>query len=131
MDDRSALQTRLSLLARLGQSPPDQSAWNEFAARYSPRIDAWCRAWGLQDADTQDVTQAVLVQLAAKMRTFVYDPSKSFRAWLKTLAHHAWSDFVSDRTRARLGSASDAPAWGAGPRRPAGPTGGAVRPGTA
>src|SRR5262249_23086518 len=98
--DVSALRTHSSLLARLGQNPTDQGAWGEFAARYGPRIDSWCRHWGLQDADAQDVAQAVLVQLAAKMRSFVYDPSKSFRAWLKTLAHHAWCDFVSDRKRA-------------------------------
>jgi RNA polymerase sigma-70 factor (ECF subfamily) len=100
MDDVSALRTHSSLLARLGHNPTDQGAWGEFAARYGPRIFNWCRHWGLQDADAQDVTQAVLVQLAAKMRNFVYDPSKSFRAWLKTLAHHAWSDFVSDRKKA-------------------------------
>jgi RNA polymerase sigma-70 factor (ECF subfamily) len=28
------------------------------------------------------------------MQTFVYDPAKSFRGWLRTLAQHAWSDFV-------------------------------------
>jgi RNA polymerase sigma-70 factor (ECF subfamily) len=99
MDDVSAPRTHSSLLARLGQDPTDQDAWAVFAERYGPRILTWCRHWGLQEADAQDVTQAVLVQLAAKMRSFVYDPSRSFRAWLKTLAHHAWCDFVSDRRR--------------------------------
>jgi RNA polymerase sigma-70 factor (ECF subfamily) len=108
MDDVSALRTHSSLLARLGHNPTDQGAWSEFAARYGPRIDSWCRHWGLQDADAQDVAQAVLVQLAAKMRNFTYDPSKSFRAWLKTLAHHAWSDFVTDRKRGGPASGQDA-----------------------
>jgi RNA polymerase sigma factor (sigma-70 family) len=107
MDEVSALRTHSSLLARLGQNPTDQSAWSEFADRYGPRINAWCRAWGLQEADAQDVSQAVLVQLAAKMRSFVYDPSRSFRAWLKTLAHHAWSDFVTDRAKAMPGRPPD------------------------
>jgi RNA polymerase sigma-70 factor (ECF subfamily) len=100
MDELSALRTDASLLARLGQGPADQGAWSEFAARYGPRIDAWCRRWGLQAADAQDVTQAVLIQLAAKMGSFKYDPSRSFRGWLRTLAHHAWSDFISDRNKA-------------------------------
>jgi RNA polymerase sigma-70 factor (ECF subfamily) len=39
----------------------------------------------------------VLVRLAIKLRGFVYDPAGSFRAWLKTLTRHAWSDFVADR----------------------------------
>jgi RNA polymerase sigma-70 factor (ECF subfamily) len=104
MDDLSAQGTRVSLLARLRQAPNDQSAWSEFVDRYGPKIYAWCRRWGLQEADARDVTQMVLVQLAAKLRGFVYDPAKSFRAWLKTLTRHAWSDFLADRRRAGAGS---------------------------
>jgi RNA polymerase sigma-70 factor (ECF subfamily) len=104
MGDDSAAQTRLSLLSRLRRDPNDASAWDEFVGRYGPQIDSWCRRWGLQEADAQDVTQMVLVRLAAKLRTFVYDPGKSFRGWLKTLARHAWSDLVSDRRRAVEGS---------------------------
>jgi RNA polymerase sigma-70 factor (ECF subfamily) len=99
MADGSLGGTRLSLLSRLRHDPDDASAWGEFVGRYGPQIGAWCRRWGLQDADADDVTQMVLVRLAAKLRTFVYDPSRSFRAWLKTLARHAWSDLVSDRQR--------------------------------
>jgi RNA polymerase sigma-70 factor (ECF subfamily) len=33
------------------------------------------------------------------MRTFAYDPSRSFRGWLRTLTRHAWSDFVQARQR--------------------------------
>jgi RNA polymerase sigma-70 factor (ECF subfamily) len=107
MDDASLLRTRSSLLARLGQDPADQAAWNEFAARYGPRIGGWCRAWGLQEADVLDVTQIVLLNLAARMRSFVYDPSRSFRAWLKTLTQHAWSDFVAQRQRGGRATGGD------------------------
>ncbi len=93
-------ETRLSLLGRLQQhAPDDASAWQEFVRYYGPKIDAWCRHWGLQEADSQDLIQTVLVKLAVKMRGFVYQPGGSFRAWLKTLARHAWSDFVADRQR--------------------------------
>ncbi len=104
MENDPSQGTRVSLLARLQGAATDPSAWDEFVARYGPKIEGWCRRWGLQDADTQDVTQTVLVQVAAKIRSFVYDPTRSFRAWLKTLARHAWSDFVSDRQRAVAGS---------------------------
>jgi RNA polymerase sigma-70 factor (ECF subfamily) len=103
MED-SVLRTRSSLLARLGQDPADQGAWNEFATRYGPRIGGWCRAWGLQTADVEDVVQTVLLNLAARMRSFVYDPGRSFRAWLKTLTQHAWSDFISQRQRGGRGT---------------------------
>jgi RNA polymerase sigma factor (sigma-70 family) len=96
--------TRISLLGRLRQDPTDQAVWGEFVEHYGSRIYGWCRRWHLQEADAQDVTQNVLLKLADKMRTFRYDPSRSFRAWLKTLAHHAWSDFLEGRARPGLGS---------------------------
>src|SRR6516225_4159512 len=89
--------TSATLLARLRQVPADQAAWAQFAERYGRKIYAWCRTWNLQGADAEDLTQDVLLKLAGKMQTFVYDPTKSFRAWLKTLARHAWSDYWSGR----------------------------------
>jgi RNA polymerase sigma-70 factor (ECF subfamily) len=71
---------------------------------YGPRIHAWCLRWNLQEADAQDVTQDVLLKLAKAMRDFNYDPSRSFRAWLKTLTNHALSDFLESRQRAAQGS---------------------------
>ena len=99
MGGDSASQTRISLLSRLRRDPNDQSAWDEFVDRYGPQIHAWCGRWGLQEADALDVTQAVLMKLAVKLRQFAYDPARSFRGWLKTLTRHAWSDFVADRQR--------------------------------
>ena len=96
-------RTSASLLARLRAAPADQVAWAEFVDRYGRKVYGWCRHWGLQEADAQDVTQDVLVRLAGKMRGFVYDSSRSFRAWLKTLARHALSDFCDARGRAAAG----------------------------
>src|SRR5262249_4514938 len=76
-------QTSATLLARLRQVPADQAAWAQFTQRYGRKIYAWCRRWNLQEADAEDLTQNVLLKLAEKMQTFVYDPEKSFRAWLK------------------------------------------------
>jgi RNA polymerase sigma-70 factor (ECF subfamily) len=39
-----------------------------------------------------------LLQLASKLQTFAYDPARRVRAWLKTLTHHAWSDFLALRS---------------------------------
>jgi RNA polymerase sigma-70 factor (ECF subfamily) len=85
------------LLGRLRRWPPDQEAWEQFFQRYGPKIYGWCRRWKLQDADAQEVSQNVLVRLTARMRDFEYDPSRSFRAWLMTLCHHAWSDLLAAR----------------------------------
>jgi DNA-directed RNA polymerase specialized sigma24 family protein len=50
----------------------------------------------------------VLVKLSARMRGFTYDPARSFRAWLKTVAHHALVDFVEARQRPGHGSGDTA-----------------------
>ncbi len=101
--------TRITLLGRLRQDATDQAAWNEFVERYGRHIFRWCRQWQLQDADAEDVTQDVLARLAQKLRTFAYDPSGSFRGWLKTLAHHAWRDFVDAGRTAQ--AAGDSQVW--------------------
>jgi RNA polymerase sigma-70 factor (ECF subfamily) len=84
-------------LGQLQQEPPDQEAWGRFVQRYGARIYGWCRQWDLQPADAEDVTQTVLARLVVRLRTFAYDPARSFRAWLKTLTHHAWHDFLQSR----------------------------------
>jgi RNA polymerase sigma-70 factor (ECF subfamily) len=104
MRDSSGLPTSPTLLGRLRQQPHDAAAWEQFVERYGLTIHGWCRQASLQDADAEDVTQMVLLKLAEKMRTFVYDPSKSFRGWLRALTRHAWSDFVAARSRAGRGS---------------------------
>jgi RNA polymerase sigma factor (sigma-70 family) len=91
--------TSLTVLERLQRDPDDPEAWRLFLEKYQPRIRRWCLTWGLQDSDADDVTQEVLVKLFAALRKFQYDPARSFRAWLKTVAQHAWSDFVSARRR--------------------------------
>ena len=110
MDDRAGSKTRVTLLGRLRGDTDDQSAWAEFVNHYGNRVYDWCRRWGLQEADARDVTQDVLLKLARKLRDFQYDPSRSFRAWLKTVAHHAWSDFLEAKRRPGLGS-GDSGVW--------------------
>ncbi len=104
MDKFVASATDVSLLLRLRQDPTDQVAWANFVQRYGRRIYLWCRQWQLQEADAEDVTQNVLLILAQKLREFQYDPAGSFRAWLKTVAHHAWGKYVAGQQRPGRGS---------------------------
>jgi RNA polymerase sigma-70 factor (ECF subfamily) len=110
MADAPLPTTRVTLLARLRQDPTDQGAWDEFVERYGRHIYRWCRQWKLQDADAEDVTQDILLKLAQKLRDFAYDPARSFRGWLKTVAHHAWRDFADSPGRARA-AAGDSQVW--------------------
>jgi len=97
MRDAADLRTSATLLGRLCQEPTDQAAWSEFVDRYGHRIYGWCRRWNLQDADSRDVTQAVLASLCTRMKTFRYDPALSFRAWLRTVTHNALTDLMAAR----------------------------------
>jgi RNA polymerase sigma-70 factor (ECF subfamily) len=101
MADATLPTTRATLLTQLRQDPSDQAGWDEFVERYGRHIYRWCRQWKLQDADAEDVTQDILAQLTQKLPAFAYDPSRSFRGWLKTVAHHAWRDFDDSRRHTR------------------------------
>jgi RNA polymerase sigma factor (sigma-70 family) len=100
--------TRVTLLRQLRLDPSDQAGWDEFVERYGRHIYRWCRQWNLQDADAEDVTQDTLVKLAQKLGAFAYDPSGSFRGWLKTVAHHACRDFYDSRRHTRRAAGDSA-----------------------
>lgn len=91
--------TSVTLLGRLHQQPGDAAAWHEFVTRYRPRIHVQCLALGLQAADAEDVTQAVLLRLVEKLPQFRYDPGQCFRAWLKTVTHHLLVDYLAEHRR--------------------------------
>jgi RNA polymerase sigma-70 factor (ECF subfamily) len=97
--------TSTTLLVRLKQTPTDEAAWAEFVERYGRRIQGWCRQWGLQESDAQDVTQTVLLKMLLAVQAFHYDPSQKFRGWLKTVTHHAWQDLVRGRRQVAAGGA--------------------------
>jgi RNA polymerase sigma factor (sigma-70 family) len=105
------LTTRASLLGRLYRSGgADEDAWRDFVDHYGRQIYKWCRHWQLQDADAEEVAQQVLILLVTKMKDFVYDPAQSFRAWLKTITHHAWRNLVTSRRHVLTGG-GDSRQW--------------------
>lgn len=86
--------TSVSLLTRLRQSHRDDVSWREFVTRYGRRIYEWCIGRGLQAADAEDVTQDILVKLAALLCQFEYNPQLSFRGWLRTVTENAVKDHL-------------------------------------
>ncbi len=92
--------TSASLLARIRHDDRDENAWREFVERYGPRIYEWCRIRHLSPPDAEDVTQDVLVRLAKHLGAFEYDPSATFRGWLRRVAENAIADFFRTRRRA-------------------------------
>ncbi len=100
------METSPTLLGRLRQSPADQDAWQAFMDRYGGMIDRWCRSWGLQPADIDDIRQNVLLDLAKQMANFQYDATRSFRAYLKTICRRTWCDYCKNRREMGSGSSS-------------------------
>ena len=107
MKDDLSDATSATLLGRVGVSPSDPAAWARFVGVYGPRIRGWCRQWGLQEADSEDVTQDVMLRMAQRLRTFTYDPSRSFRGWLHTVTRNALAEFLAHRKRQCAGSGDD------------------------
>jgi RNA polymerase sigma-70 factor (ECF subfamily) len=107
MSFRDESKTSVTLIDRVAVVPADDVAWHQFVERYGPKILRWCFSRGLQDADAEDVCQSVLTTLAVRLRRFEYDPSRSFRGFLRKVANDALSDAFSARARFVAGGASD------------------------
>jgi RNA polymerase sigma-70 factor (ECF subfamily) len=77
--------TPQSLLQRLKAPSPPAADWERFVRLYAPLLHDWALRAGMQEADAADLVQDVLVHLMKKLPEFVYDPSGSFRAWMRTV----------------------------------------------
>jgi RNA polymerase sigma-70 factor (ECF subfamily) len=92
-------RTRISLLIDV-QDPQNHQAWTAFHGRYAPMIGGWCRQWFPRE--TEDMVQEVMLLLASRLRTFHYDPGKSFRGYLKTVTHRLMADLKERDNRRRF-----------------------------
>ena len=101
------VRTSVTLLGRLRARQSDPAAWAEFVGRYQPLLTAWGRRWGLQEADAHDVTQTVLLRLSERIGSFQYDPTRSFRGYVKTLARYAWLDLMDLKRRPGANGSGD------------------------
>jgi RNA polymerase sigma-70 factor (ECF subfamily) len=83
--------TSVSLLQRLRQ-PGDHEAWRRFVQLYSPLLYYWARSVRLPASDAADLVQEVLVVVVEQMPQFAYNPDRSFRGWLRTVALNKWRE---------------------------------------
>jgi RNA polymerase sigma factor (sigma-70 family) len=80
----------------------DHAAWQEFVVRYDPLIQSWCREYRFDDDLAEDVSQLFWIEMADKMRSFRYDPSRRFRGWLRRCFHWRAVDAIRERSREEL-----------------------------
>jgi RNA polymerase sigma-70 factor (ECF subfamily) len=87
-------ETRATLIANV-KSPENRQAWEEFVVIYRPAIYRIARRRGLQDADAQDLTQNVLVRVAAAIDRYEQQAGVRFRHWLRRITGNLILSFLT------------------------------------
>jgi RNA polymerase sigma factor (sigma-70 family) len=75
----------------------DHRAWGDFFEVYDPLIRSWCGGYRLDDGLLEDLCQQVWIELADRMRTYRYDPGRTFRGWLRQFCHCRAVDLLRKR----------------------------------
>jgi RNA polymerase sigma factor (sigma-70 family) len=88
--------TNPTLLNRLGDWR-DHEAWVDFVTRYDPVIRSISGRYRLDAESTEELCQRVWIDLARRMRTYHYDPGKTFRGWLRRLCQSRAIDLLRKR----------------------------------
>ena len=101
--------TNPTLLNRLGDWR-DHEAWVDFVTRYDPVIRFTSRRYRLDAETTEELCQRVWIDLARRMRTFRYDPGKTFRGWLRRLCQSRAIDLLRKKKADAVESLEDQPA---------------------
>src|SRR5665213_991239 len=82
--DESVLQEKIAL-AKAGNT----EAWGELYRNYAPAIFRFCRRTMPTREDAEDATMDIFVKVRQKLSQ--YDATRSFSAWLYTVAaNHCW-----------------------------------------
>lgn len=92
-------QTRSTLIAQV-RSSEEREAWDQFVVIYRPVIYRMARRRGMQDADAQDLVQAVLVRVAGAIQSWEKSgPETKFRHWLRRVARNTIATAFSRQPR--------------------------------
>jgi len=98
--------TNPTLLNRLGDWR-DHEAWVDFVTRYDPVIRSISRRYRLDTESTEELCQRVWIDLARRMRSYRYDPGKTFRGWIRRLCHSRAIDLLRKKKASAVESLDD------------------------
>jgi RNA polymerase sigma-70 factor (ECF subfamily) len=99
METPDGVVTSSTLLRELCDPHRKEEAWEAFLGLYQPMIYNWCCRWGLRRDDAEEVSAIVVAKLVQVMKDFVYDPSRRFRGWLKTVVGNEVKLWLRHRKR--------------------------------
>ncbi len=102
----STSESLLIEMGGAGSSGTRASAWRRFVELYTPLLFGWARGIGLSREDAADLSQDVFSIVSRKIASWQYDPQRSFRGWLRTIALNRYREIVR-RKRIRTVSASE------------------------
>jgi RNA polymerase sigma factor (sigma-70 family) len=98
-------RTHLSLLVKLRDEGLRDQAWGVFADKYGGLIYRWCRHWGADHTDAEDITQETLLAVYLRIMRYEHGGRYSFRAWLRKIAKRVWIKILERSLRNKaLGS---------------------------
>jgi RNA polymerase sigma-70 factor, ECF subfamily len=80
-------------------------AWDRLVTLYTPLLEAWLTAAGLQAADRDDLTQRVLEILVRQLPDFEHNGrTGAFRAWLRAITVNLLREFWRSRSEPEAAS---------------------------
>jgi RNA polymerase sigma factor (sigma-70 family) len=77
----------------------NHQAWVEFQHKYDPLLRSYCKSLRLDGQTTDEICQLTWIEVARRIDSFVYDPRKSFRAWLRTMCTNKARDYFKKAKR--------------------------------
>jgi RNA polymerase sigma-70 factor, ECF subfamily len=90
--------TSLSLLQRIRAG--DADGWRRVVELYTPLAYHWCRRWGVEGADADDILQEVFHAASQGLAGFRRErEGDTFRGWLRAITHHKVQSFWRGRAR--------------------------------
>ena len=90
----SGTGTSTGLLQRALLRQPD--AWNKLVSLYGPLVYWWCRRWGLQPSDAENVGQEVFMRVFEQLPAF-RGGGQNFRGWILQIARNCFLNHVRER----------------------------------
>jgi RNA polymerase sigma-70 factor (ECF subfamily) len=72
----------------------EQAAWDKVVHLYGPLVYRWCRRWGLQPKDAENVGQEVFLRVFQGLPNFRQQAGGGFRAWLHRISRNCYVDHV-------------------------------------
>ena len=90
MDD--IYKTRRTLLQRL-KDGSDEKSWQEFVSTYKVYICVVISRMGVNDNDTEDLSQQVMLKLWKLLPEFTYDDKKRFRSYVARITQVTVYDY--------------------------------------